>query len=688
MTEDEARQVLLLQSREATAHATWPPEDRAWATRHAVAAVGEGAPPERFVVARAVVALQRLLPRDEAARRWLARRGWHGAWVALAVVLAFFAGVLADQLGPPQRVNLLAPAVWAVVGWNLLVYLGLLLPLPALGLRDLLARRGLAADDGPGVLWARHAAPLMTQRAALVLHAAAAALGAGLVASLYLRGLVLDYRAGWQSTFLDAADVQRALDVLLAPASALTGIGVPDVVPLRVGPGADASASAGPWIHLYAATLTLAVVLPRVLLALGVGSRAAALATRFPLPLDEPYFEALHPLMRPNLPRAVRLLWLAPVPPARLFGNVPAAAGEVTTLLESDEGDRLELRCLPPEAAAALLQPAAAAPWWAPWRRMADPGAALRDETDAVLLALPRGVPRPAWLATLARPVLVLCDGEPADPAELSLQALDEGWASDARLMQALRGALPEDPRLARLADSWQRREQARFDALVAELADTLARLACRREAVADEGLLGPKAIAAESARQALLASLDGAWRSNGERLAALLGQEPPAAGGASPVAAADAALRPRVGEGRTAMVTGVLSGVLAGLKADLATGGLTMGAGALTGAVVGAIGARGVNLARGTERSHVAWNDEALTAIAQALLERALVLARGWPAEEARARLAAPLAAQGDTLQALWRTRGRRADASADAEALALLLRRPLADALRTAVA
>ena len=42
----------------------------------------------------------------------------------------------------------------------------------SLGLRGFLARRGLVADDGPGALWAQHATPLMTQRAALVLHAA------------------------------------------------------------------------------------------------------------------------------------------------------------------------------------------------------------------------------------------------------------------------------------------------------------------------------------------------------------------------------------------------------------------------------------------------------------------------------------------------------------------------------------
>ena len=197
MTEDEARQVLLLQSRETGAPTPlWSAEDRAWATRQAVSTVGADATPERFVVARAVVALQRLLPRDKDAQRWLARRGWHGAWVWLAAVVGLAAGVLADQLGAPQRVNLLAPAVWAVVGWNLLVYVGLLLPLPKLGLRAALARLGLGGDEGVSALWQRHAAPLMGQRAALVLHAAAAALALGLMAGLYLRGLVLDYRAG------------------------------------------------------------------------------------------------------------------------------------------------------------------------------------------------------------------------------------------------------------------------------------------------------------------------------------------------------------------------------------------------------------------------------------------------------------------------------------------------------------
>ena len=63
----------------------------------------------------------------------------------------------------------------------------------------------------------------MLTRIAALLHVAAAAVAIGLLGSMYLRGLVLDYRAGWQSTFLQADTVQRVLSTLLAPATALTG---------------------------------------------------------------------------------------------------------------------------------------------------------------------------------------------------------------------------------------------------------------------------------------------------------------------------------------------------------------------------------------------------------------------------------------------------------------------------------
>jgi hypothetical protein len=220
-----------------------------------------------------------------------------------ALLIGLLAGVAVDAVGSGQRINLLAPPVWGVVAWNLLVYISLLLPVPA-GARAWLVRRWAGhALQGSAMArfhtaWLRSAAPLLLARAALLFHAAAAALALGLISGLYVRGLVLDYRAGWQSTFLDAAQVRAALALLLSPASALTGIAVPDVAALqalRVAPDgwpADA-ASAAPWIHLYGAMLVLFVVLPRTLLAGAAAARAWQRARRLPLPAGDLYVERL-----------------------------------------------------------------------------------------------------------------------------------------------------------------------------------------------------------------------------------------------------------------------------------------------------------------------------------------------------------------------------------------------------------
>jgi hypothetical protein len=691
MTEDDARRVLLLQALEQQAAAAavpdWTAQDRGWATRQAVAAVGERATPEAFVVARAGIALHKLLPRHPAAQRWLARRAWHPAWVVLALLLGLLAGLAVDQLGPPQRVNLLAPAVWAVVGWNLVVYLAWMLPVGRLAGHSW--RHALAGWIGPsqdpaGLLWAERAAPLSAQRAALVMHTASAALALGLVAGLYTRGLVLDYRAGWQSTFLDSATVQAVLGWLLGPASALTGIAVPDVAPLSVGPGADATASAAPWIHLLAATLALAVVLPRTLLALWAGWRARRLSRHFPLQLDTPYFEALHPLMRPGLPHTLRLLWVAPpgTQPLRLFDVELASPHAPLTLLRSDEGDELQLQALDaPEPAAHVPAEPAWRRWWrglsAPDSAGAQPEQALRQRTDAVLLLTAPGQPRPARVAALSRPVVVLLDAPddtPPDPFTVPLHARADGWLPEGRLLAALQAALPDDPRLARLRSTWLAAQQARLADSVALLARTLARIAAHHEPVADEGLLARRA-EADAARQALAAALDAELRACDQALAQLHG---PAfavvlADAAPPPAAA---LRTGVGEGRAALVGGVVTGALAGLKADVLSGGLTMGAGLVAGGLLGALGAagvaRGLNVVRGTDHPYAAWNDEAMAPIVQGVLQRYLVLAHGLPPARAQQQLAPALAAHQAALAALWKQRERRLHNAGEAERLA----------------
>lgn len=296
--------MLLLQAFEsgaADSNPLWTADDARWATHLARQTVPASAGAAVFLDQRAQHALQRLQPRDTGIGGLLARRGWRWWWLPLVLLLGLALGVSIDIFGGGQRINLLAPTVWAVVAWNLAVYASLLLPRPR-RLLAWLARR--LASPGAGTparvqfqqLWARHAAPLLLARAALLLHALGAAVALGLIAGLYLRGLVLDYRAGWQSTFLDAAQLRLVLSAVLAPAVAVSGIALPDtsaLQALRVGPDGAATASAAPWIHLYATTLALSVLLPRGLLMVWAGLRAGWLARRVPLPVGEPYFQRL-----------------------------------------------------------------------------------------------------------------------------------------------------------------------------------------------------------------------------------------------------------------------------------------------------------------------------------------------------------------------------------------------------------
>jgi hypothetical protein len=292
LNEGDARRVLLLQRHEgAAASPLWTDADRDWATQAALREVGDATSAEDFLAARARLAMQRLGPRGV---REPPRFG--AGWVLAAMAIGAVVGAATDAIGPGERfVNLLALPVWGVVAWNLVVYAllawGALARTPSGGALRRLLQRWLGDDAASAV-----SAPLNGARAALLLHAAALSLALGLLAGMYVRALVFDYRAGWQSTFLDGAAVHAWLSTLLAPASMLSGVTLPDAAALqamRVLPGQGATASAAPWIHLYAVTLTLVVIVPRTLLALWQGFRAARLARRFPVDLGTPYFQRL-----------------------------------------------------------------------------------------------------------------------------------------------------------------------------------------------------------------------------------------------------------------------------------------------------------------------------------------------------------------------------------------------------------
>jgi hypothetical protein len=120
--------------------------------------------------------------------------------------------------------------------------------------------------------WHTRTAPQAGAQWKLVFHLGALLLAGGMVASMYAQGLRKEYGAGWESTFLDEHSLHGLLQVALAPASALTGIPVPQAAELRemrVHPELQrpvATASAAPFIHLWAATAGLFIGLPRILL--------------------------------------------------------------------------------------------------------------------------------------------------------------------------------------------------------------------------------------------------------------------------------------------------------------------------------------------------------------------------------------------------------------------------------------
>ena len=304
-----ARDVLLVRAYETASADSplWTAEDRAWATRVAADACGADATPERFLAERARHALQRLQPRDPQLERWRGRRTRGDGWMVLVTAGTLAAGALIDQIGASQHINLLAPWVWALVAWNLLVYVlavwQALRPVatPGWPRRAVQALWSVRAPKSPALRryvhdWAEHAEPQHLARSVALLHLAAASLAAGLLAGMYLRGLVLDYRAGWQSTFLDAEAVHALLRTLLAPASAVTGLAVPDAATLaamRVGPDAPPQAPAAAWLHLFAATLGMTVIVPRLLLAGAAAWRAHRLSLRWTLELGTPYFQQL-----------------------------------------------------------------------------------------------------------------------------------------------------------------------------------------------------------------------------------------------------------------------------------------------------------------------------------------------------------------------------------------------------------
>ncbi len=326
MNEQLARQVVLVRAIETTdtKHEILSEDDRRYATRTArelaqwqAADMKSPATSVHFLQQRAEQIIKKLTQRHTAFAAFAKRSpGLHGvAW--LLPVLALVVGFGLDRITDPHRVDLLSAPLLAIVAWNLLVYLVMLiwLCIPKAGtthlraawIRRLSVGKAAMPRKMPHALsaalfafmaeWAQLSAKLNAARLARTIHLSAALFAVGALLSLYGRGVLAQYGAGWESTFLDAQQVHDILAMLFWPATAvlgLQGFTLADVQALHYTAGAAPVATGGArWVHLYAATLLLLVVAPRFVFALFAAVRAALLKRRFPLDLQQPYFRQL-----------------------------------------------------------------------------------------------------------------------------------------------------------------------------------------------------------------------------------------------------------------------------------------------------------------------------------------------------------------------------------------------------------
>ncbi len=343
--------------------------------------------------------------------------------------------------------------------------------------------------------------------------------------------------------------------------------------------------------------------------------------------------------------------------------------------------------------------------------------------------------PEMELLGWIGKPVIVLLNqlGPPREPAVeaaerarwqqhlaahrwvvavLPLDAFARCWVQEITLLRAIEAALSGErsgalsgessgerrERMARLRAAWLAQRMATFDAAMQAIASSLARTATAAQAVPQaasftQGLverarhigaklgLGREGEAPlEHAQRALTEALADEVRDNTRTLIRLHGLKGDAQAEITARIATQFALRLRMDESRAALWGGAVTGALAGLKADIASGGLTLGGGLLAGGLLGALGAAGVarcvNLVRGTERSWLSWNAEALDQITEAALLRYLAVAhfgrgRGdWVAGESpphwAADVQAALAPHRAALAAAWASHGAGAGANA----------------------
>ena len=236
-------------------------------------------------------------------------------------LIALVLGFATNLLGPAEKIHVVRNPVLLLVAWNLFVYLVLFLVLlakprkrnlvssskPASAKQPMNNPRGSESEGRiniprlaqflmPGlwhffhrvalgvgekkkladvasrfsVNWYAVAAPLVVARWEVMLHLGALFLATGAVTGMYFQGLFQGYQAIWSSTFITGeSSVIAFVHALFGPSllvSDLLGLGLASEIDVArlLSPQGDKAAA---WIHLFAITVMITIVMPRAALA-------------------------------------------------------------------------------------------------------------------------------------------------------------------------------------------------------------------------------------------------------------------------------------------------------------------------------------------------------------------------------------------------------------------------------------
>lgn len=280
-----------------------------------------------FLEKRADSLLVRLAARYPEAARWTQTVATNHRLGMLTLVFGLIAaviGFLTNELGPDKRINILSFPLLGIILWSFLVYIretilffrsrdklfrdswvdwliGLMQPPEA-------AKDSIEKDGGKTLAgsrsvferrWKQITAPVVEARLKSLLHMTALILAAAAIAGMYVKGLANEYSAVWESTFFESSEQLRpVLQTVLGPAIAISGGAVPTVEELdtiRMTKGGEVTGqNAARWIHWYAITIGLFVLIPRFLFALLWRVKAGSLAKTLPFrEVSSRYFEHL-----------------------------------------------------------------------------------------------------------------------------------------------------------------------------------------------------------------------------------------------------------------------------------------------------------------------------------------------------------------------------------------------------------